>query len=227
METMSSVAVIAGTGPVIGAASARRFAREGYAVALLARTEEYAAELAAELRSDGHEALAVTADVTDADDVSTAFDRVNEELGAIEVLVHNANSGSGGSIDDCSPAAFEQVWRTRAFGGFLCVREALADLRETDGTVLFSGTSFGHDGNADMVDWGSGAFATRGLATSLASGLGEDGVHVAYVSIGGRVVTADDPGPGAISAADVADTYAKLAAQENGYTTELDLQPVG
>lgn len=53
-----------------------------------------------------------------------------------------------------------------------------------------------------------------------------DGVHVAYVSIGGRVVTAEDPGPGAIPAADVADTYAKLAAQENGYTTELDLQPV-
>ena len=43
---MSSVAVIAGTGPVIGAASARRFAREGYAVALLARTEEYTAKLA-------------------------------------------------------------------------------------------------------------------------------------------------------------------------------------
>lgn len=226
METMSSVAVIAGTGPVIGAESARRFAREGYSVALLARTEEYAAELATELRSNGHESLALAADVTDADDVSTAFNRVNEELGTVEVLVHNANSTSGGSIDNCSPAAFEQVWRTRAFGGFLCVREAVADLRETDGTVLFSGTSFGQDGNADMIDWGSGAFATRGLATSLASGLGEEGVHVAYVSIGGRVVTADDPGPGAIPAADVADTYAKLAAQENGYTTELDLQPI-
>lgn len=106
---MTSIAVNTETRPLIGAAVAHRFVQDGYAVALFARTDEYIEELAADLQADGHTALAVPVDITDPDGVSSVFERVNEELGPTEVLIHNANSTFGGDIDDCSPEAFERV----------------------------------------------------------------------------------------------------------------------
>ncbi len=107
------VCVVVGVGPGNGAALARRFHREGYAVALLARTTELTAALANELEG----ARAYACDVTREASVAEAFSALARARGPVEVLVYNAGSGTWGSIETVSPADFEQAWRVNALGG--------------------------------------------------------------------------------------------------------------
>lgn len=247
---MSRTTVVAGVGPRLGTALARTFADAGDRIALLARSPDYVEDLAADLRRDGADAVAVTADVTDPATVGTAFDAVRDAFGPVDRLVHNASAPGSEGFFEASPEEFARPWRVRTLGGFLCAREVLRDVRgtgeapdggpgsdaasrldsgprTTTGTILFSGTTQAHDGSARLPDWGSAAFATRGLARSLASRFGPDGVHVAYVAIGGAIAPADGyVTEDRMDAAAVADAFLDLAEQPpDAWTQELDLRP--
>src|SRR5438477_190641 len=85
-DRSQSVAVIVGVGAGLGAALARRFA-ERYAVALVARGQEKLDALASELgRADG-KALAVPADVSKADEIERAAERIRRELGEVDMPI--------------------------------------------------------------------------------------------------------------------------------------------
>src|SRR5258705_4101986 len=97
------VCVVTGVGPGTGAALARRFAADGYRVALLARNAERLEKLAAELPG----ARAYPVDVADLDALRAATARVRAELGAPSVLLHNAVAGGFGSFCTVTSAAVE------------------------------------------------------------------------------------------------------------------------
>jgi NADP-dependent 3-hydroxy acid dehydrogenase YdfG len=214
---MTRVAVVAGVGPTIGTAVARRFHADGFAVALLARSAEYVRTLADDL---GDGAVAVPTDVTDDAAVESALDRVREELGPVEVLVLNAAAGGGNPVDDASADRLRELFDVRVAGSMACVRAALPDLRETEGTVLFSGTTYAEPPVTEQVEWGAVAPAARGLAVSLDAAL--DDVSVTYVRIGSAV--RPDAGPTAIAASDVAAEYRRLVDRPGVSTRELDLR---
>src|SRR6185295_2955223 len=109
------VCVVVGIGPGNGAAFARRFAADGYAVALLSRSLDESRALATAL-PDAH---AWACDVADAASIERAFGAVRTALGDPEVVIYNAGSGVFGSFDDVTAADFEASWRVNALGGFL------------------------------------------------------------------------------------------------------------
>jgi NAD(P)-dependent dehydrogenase (short-subunit alcohol dehydrogenase family) len=241
-ESTRPPALIAGVGETLGAALAREFA-DNRPVALLARSAETVDALAADLRDDGQDAVAVTGDVTDADGVAAAARAVRDAFGSVGVVVHNASALGGGTIDDCSADAFEATWRVRAKGGYHLAREFVDDLRETGGTLLFSGTNYATEPSGTLADWDSAAAATRGLARSLARDLEPDGVHVAYLALAGSVVPESAYGSGGgtneggtdgaprlvdgrMPASRVAQAFRDVAEQERGaWTRELTLEP--
>ena len=108
------VCVVVGVGPGNGAAFARRFDREGYAVALLARSEDFSAKLATELT----EARAFPCDVGDPAAIARAFAAIRAQLGEPAVVVYNAGSGNFGVFDDIKPADLESSWRVNTLGLF-------------------------------------------------------------------------------------------------------------
>ncbi|HEV7559288.1 MAG TPA: SDR family NAD(P)-dependent oxidoreductase, partial [Kofleriaceae bacterium] len=87
---MSKIAVVIGAGPGLGAAVVRRFAREGFTVAAVARNASTVGSLA--------EARHYAADTTDAASVASLFAKIHKELGPVEVLVYNAGAFQMGSI---------------------------------------------------------------------------------------------------------------------------------
>lgn len=184
---MPETAVIAGFGPGFCEEFAWKLAREGHPVALFARSADYLTDVEAELREAGFEALAVPVDVTDQEAVAEGFDRVRREFGQIEVLAHMASTVTSGSEAELDPDRFEKMWRLYAYGGLLCFREVLSDMRDSGGTVLF----FGGSPNAGDFAFKSGKDATRGLARSLADEYGSDGIHVAHVIIDGSLLNPD------------------------------------
>src|SRR3989442_13961383 len=101
------VCIVTGVGPGTGAALARRFAADGYRVALLARDATRLEKLAAELPG----AAAFPVDVADLAALRGALARVRAELGAPSVLLHNAVAGGFGAFESVTPEAFEHRFR--------------------------------------------------------------------------------------------------------------------
>src|SRR5215469_10722794 len=99
-DVRRSVCAVLGVGPGNGAAFARRFAAEGFAVAQLARKTEFTERLAATLPRS----RAYACDVADEASVGRAFAAIRSDLGEIDVLVYNAGSGVWGSIEDVGAA---------------------------------------------------------------------------------------------------------------------------
>ena len=113
--TRLPVCAVVGVGPGNGEAFARRFAADGYAVALMARRAELTAKLAAELKG----AKAYACDVADEDSVEAAFAKMRAELGDADVLIFNAGSGVWGNVEEVKAEDLERSWRINTLGLFL------------------------------------------------------------------------------------------------------------
>ena len=215
---MSETAIVAGVGQTIGESVARRLHRAGYDVGLFARSESFIEQLADDL---GDGALAVPTDITDTEAVQRGVETVRAAFGPVSVLVLNATGGGGRPVEQATVDRLESIFAVRVAGSLACVQAVREDLQETEGTVIFSGTTFADGGVTGQVEWGAVAPAAEGLATSLAAAL--ERVQVTYVRIGSSVAPADVAAEGALSADQVADTYLDLIEREAVTTRELDL----
>ena len=228
------VAAILGVGTGLGAAVARRFAREGFAVGLMARSEESLATAREEVESSGGTALGVTADATDPTSVASAFDRVREELGAPEIFVYNAGAFQMGGILELSPEQFDDCFRANCSGAFYGSQQVLpAMLERGSGTILLTGATAALRGSARFAALATGKFGLRALAQSMAREFGPQGIHVAHVIIDGQINTPrlreaqpDREESTTLSPESIAETYWQLHAQDpTAWTLELDLRP--
>jgi len=186
MATMARqpVCAVVGVGPGNGEAFARRFAREGYAVALLARREGLIARLAAELPGSG----AFTCDVAQAASVEAAFDRIRAQLGEIGTVIYNAGSGVWGDVEKVMEQDFELAWRVNALGLFLTARAVIPSMKTLgQGALIVIGATASRRGVAGTAAFAPAKAAQRALAESMARHLGPSGIHVALIIVDGIV----------------------------------------
>jgi NAD(P)-dependent dehydrogenase (short-subunit alcohol dehydrogenase family) len=228
------VAAILGVGPGLGSALARRFASEGFAVALMARREESVAGVREEIEGSGGTALPVATDATDPASVAAAFDEVRGSLGDPEVFVYNAGAFQMGGILDLSPAKFDECFRANCAGAFYAAQQVLPPMVEAGrGTVLLTGATAALRGSARFSALAVGKFGLRALAQSMAREFGPQGVHVAHVVIDGQIDTprVREMSPGRedhtlLSPDAIAETYWRLHSQHpSAWTLELDVRP--
>jgi NAD(P)-dependent dehydrogenase (short-subunit alcohol dehydrogenase family) len=226
------VCAVAGVGPGNGAAFARKFASEGYAVALLARSTGLTGKLAAELPG----ARAYECDVADAASVARAFDAVRKELGDPEVLVYNAGSGVWGTVEDATPTDFESAWRVNALGGFLAVKQVIPAMKRAGrGSIVFVGATASRKGGPKSAAFSSAKGAQRSLAESSARALWPSGIHVALIVVDGvvdlprtRQRMPDKPDSFFIKPDDVAEVGFRLTQQKpSAWSFEVEARPFG
>ena len=224
------VCVVVGVGPGNGAAFARKFASEGYDVAMLARNQDYLKELEVEI--PGSKSFAF--DVTDAEAASRVFGQIKAEMGPVEVLVYNAGSGLFGNVDDTTPDDFEGSWRVNALGCFVCAKQVIPDMREAKaGNLVIIGATASLRGGAYFAAFASAKAAQRSLAQSMARHLGPQGIHVAYVIIDGmidlertRKMMPDKQDDDFLQPDHIAESVFFLTRQpRSAWTFELDLRP--
>jgi NAD(P)-dependent dehydrogenase (short-subunit alcohol dehydrogenase family) len=225
--------LVAGAGQGLGKAVAKRFAQEGYAVALAARNEERLARLAAELG-----ASAFPADLTNETEVGELFQEVEARVGPIEVVSFIAATRVQGPFAELSAADFERVWRQSCLSGFLAGREAArCMLPRQRGTVIFTGASGSTRGRAQFAAFAAAKGGLRFMAQSMARELGPQGIHVATVLIDGAIDSERmrrDHGSrmeklgadGALHPDAIADTYWQIHSQHrSAWSHEVDLRP--
>jgi NAD(P)-dependent dehydrogenase (short-subunit alcohol dehydrogenase family) len=227
-----SVCAVVGVGPGNGTAIARRFARADVAVAMLARTKGTMAALEAELPG----ARGFVCDITDAASISTAFTDIRASMGDVETLVYNAGSGIWGSIEEISPAAFDDAWRVNALGTFLVAREVVPAMKAAGhGNILIVSATAARRGKARTAAFAPAKAAQRSLAEAMAKHLWPAGIHVALVIIDGVVDLAatrkrlpDKPDDFFVKPDDVAETIYWLSTQpRSAWAFEVEARPFG
>ena len=226
------VCAVVGVGPGNGAAFARRFAADGYAVALLARSPGMSRELAAELPG----ARAWECDVGDAASVQRAFDAIRGELGDPQVVIYNAGSGLFGSFDDVTAADFEASWRVNALGAFLVAKQVVPAMKQAGrGNFVFIGATASRRGGIRSAAFAPAKAAQRSLAESMARHYWPSGIHVSLIIIDGvvdlprtREWMKDKPDSFFVKPDDVAATASFLVAQpRSAWTFECEARPFG
>ena len=124
------VAAVTGAGRGIGRATALALAGQGAAVAVMARSGDEIAATAAAIQADQGRALAVCVDITDAEAVRSAFARVTEEFGEVDLLVNNAGRNTVfGPVQDVDPARWWGDITTNLLGPVHCTAAVLPAMR--------------------------------------------------------------------------------------------------
>ena len=219
-----------GVGPGNGAALGRRFAREGYAVALLARTTQISAALAATLP----EARAYACDVTDAAAVAQTFAALERDLGPVHTLVYNAGSGVWGTVEEIDAAVLESAFRVNAVGLLLAAKLAIPSMKRIGaGNIVVIGATSSRRGVARTAAFAPAKAAQRSLTESMARHLWPQNIHVSLVIVDGvvdlprtRAVLKDKPDEFFINPDDLADTAFHLTAQpRSAWSFEVEARP--
>jgi len=183
---MSGVALVTGASRGIGAAIARGLAEDGRAVAVnYAQSSEKAEAVVAELVAAGGSAIAVQADVGDADAVDGMFATVTQELGPVSVLVNNAGITDDGLLLRMSIAQWDRVIATNLRSVYLCTKAALKPMiRAKSGRIITISSVSGVSGNPGQSNYAASKAGIIGFTSSIAKEVGSRGITVNAVAPG-------------------------------------------
>jgi len=137
MQLENRVALVTGAGSGIGKAAALLLAQEGAWVGVLGRREDVLREVVAEIEAAGGKAVALPADVSQADEVKASIDRLVEHWGRLDIVFANAGiNGLWAPIDEIEPEEWDEVVDINLKGTFLTVRYAVPYLKVRGGSVI-------------------------------------------------------------------------------------------
>lgn len=226
------VCLVTGVGPGTGTALVRRFHEGGYAVAMLTRTKARLDALEAELPN----AKGYVCDLADEAAVNAAVSAVSEDLGAPEVVIHNAVGGARGDFLTIDPAILNQNFQVNVMGLLYLSRAvAPAMIDAGHGSIIVTGNTAATRGKDFFAGFAPTKAAQRILAESIARSVGPKGVHVAYIIIDAvidlrwtRKAFADAPDDFFIQPASIAQNAWYLHSQDKSAWTFLsELRPFG
>ena len=232
--------LVVGVGEGVGGAIAKAFAAEGYAVCMTrrARNLDQLDSLADEIRAAGGTAHAFGVDAREEDEVIALFDRIEAEVGPLEVVVFNIGANVRFGIVETTSRVFTKVWEMACFAGFLAGREAARVMGPRGrGTILFTGATASIRGRDGFAAFAAAKAGLRALAQSMSRELGPKGIHVAHVvvdgAIDGNFTRANRTDVEGLLAADAILKPEQIAAnyvwlhnqQRSAWTHEVDLRP--
>jgi 3-oxoacyl-[acyl-carrier protein] reductase len=178
------IAIVTGAARGIGAATAKRLASDGLAVAVLDLSEANGADTVAEIEKAGGKAIAVGADVSDADQVQTAVDRVVADLGEPTVLINNAGVTRDNLLFKMSDNDWDTVINVHLRGAFLMTRAVQKYMVNAKWGRIVSLSSVSAVGNRGQVNYSAAKAGLQGLTKTLAIELGKFGITANAVAPG-------------------------------------------
>ena len=179
MKLTGKVAVVTGASRGIGAAIARRLARDGASVVLSAN--EAAVEgIARQIAEAGGSAITVEADVTSAADVARLYDRAEAAFGRVDISVQNAGIITIARIEAMTEDEWDRVMAVNTKGVFLCCREAIGRIRKhrDGGRLINTASGQARQGFIFTPHYAASKFGVIGITQSLAKEVAKEGITV-------------------------------------------------
>lgn len=234
------VCLVLGAGIGVGGSIAKAFAAEGMAVVMTRRPRnlDQLETLAEEIRASGGEAHAMGVDARDEAEMTALFDRIEKDIGPLEVVVFNIGANVHFNIRDTTTRVYSKVWEMAALAGFLTGREAARVMVPRGrGSILFTGATASVRGREGFSAFAGAKHALRALAQSMARELGPQGIHIAHIICDGSIdgVFTRERMPDAevrlargeiLDPDEIARNYVWLHNQgRSAWTFEIDLRP--
>jgi len=180
------IAVVTGGTRGIGRAIVERLLREGASVAFCGRKPETVKQAAEELaRSTGGRVLGVSADISNAADVESFFQRVDKELGGLHILINNAGLGIFRRVSELSVNEWRQMIDVNLSGVFYCCRQALHKFNNGDGGYIINISSLaGKNAFSGGAGYNASKFGLNGFSEAMMLDHRYENVRVSYVMPG-------------------------------------------
>ena len=236
-------ALITGASRGIGAATARRLARAGYAVAVnYCRSEDRALALVEELREAGHTAMAVHADVSDPDQVGDMVDNVLDKFCQLDILVCNAGRSWAGLLGDMTPEEWRELFAVNLDSVFYCCKAVMPHMiHRKRGKIITISSMLGQVGASCEAAYSASKGALIAFTKAMAKELGPSHIRVNCVAPGvvdtdmnaaltgrDRTALAEETPLGRIGRpAEIADVIFFLASPAAAFITGQVLSPNG
>jgi NAD(P)-dependent dehydrogenase (short-subunit alcohol dehydrogenase family) len=180
----AQVVVITGAGSGVGRATARAFAREGSAIALVARGEDALGATAEEVERAGGTAIVVPTDMADPDQVEVAARTAEATFGSIDVWVNNAMTSVFAPVWDIEPEEFHRVTEVTYLGVVYGTMAALRRMRTRDrGAIVQVGSALAYRGIPLQSAYCGAKHAIQGFTDSLRTELLHEGSGVAVTMV--------------------------------------------
>lgn len=233
------VCLVIGAGDGLGGAVAKAFSADGHPV-VITRRARHLDQLGALASEIGPLAHAFGVDARSEDETAALFDRIERDIGPLEIVVFNIGANVRFGIRETTARVFTKVWEMACFAGFLAGREAARVMGPRGaGSVLFTGATASIRGREGYAAFASAKAGLRMLAQSLARELGPQGIHVAHVICDGAidgVFTRERHSPAEIERLlaedvilkpeDIAQSFVALHRQpRSAWSHEIDLRP--
>jgi 3-oxoacyl-[acyl-carrier protein] reductase len=180
----SRVAIVTGAARGIGAATAQRLAADGFAVAVVDLSADDARGTVEAIEGAGGRALAVGADVGDAEQVQVAVDRIAEELGPPVVLVNNAGVTRDNLLFKMTDADWDLVMHVHLRGSFLMARAVQKHMVDAQWGRIVNLSSTSALGNRGQANYSTAKAGLQGFTKTLAMELGKFGVTANAIAPG-------------------------------------------
>jgi short-subunit dehydrogenase len=185
VELRGAAAVVTGASSGLGEAIALRFAQAGSRVVLAARRLERLEALAERIVARGGEALAVSCDVTEADDIAALHARTISAFGHCDVLVNNAGIPGGGRFTDVAAEQIERVLRVDLLAVMLVTKAFLPRMIERGaGHVVNVASLAGRNASPGIPVYGAAKHGVVAFSEALYHELKPLGIHVTVVNPG-------------------------------------------
>ncbi len=179
------VALLTGASQGIGRETALALAEAGARVAVAARSERKLADLVQEIAAKGGEALAVTMDVANAEQVKTGFKQALDRFGRLDILVNNAAITRDALALRMKQEDWDAVIRTNLTGAHLCIQQALAAmLRQRSGRIINLTSVVAQSGNAGQANYVASKAGLIGLTKAIAIEVASRNITVNAVAPG-------------------------------------------
>lgn len=178
MRLENKVVIITGAGQGIGAATARRMAREGAKVVLAARRLSLLEEVVAEIEAAGGTAMACSCDVSDEESVKQLVAAAVQAYGKLDVVVNNAVLMVPGMLASHSTKAWHQNFRVSLDGAMFLMRESFSQLKANGGAVVNVASVCGLLGSVGTAGYSAAKAGMIALSRNAAIEWGKQGVRV-------------------------------------------------
>lgn len=161
-------ALITGAGRGIGRATAIALAKEGVNIGMIGLNMTNLEKVSAELKQYNVIVSAATADVTDLESVTHAFEHIKSDLGPIDILINNAGIAKFGGFLDLTPEEWEKIIQVNLMGVYNVTRVLLPGMIERkSGDIINISSSAGQKGAPVTSAYSASKFAVIGLTESL------------------------------------------------------------